>query len=311
MTGTSGLYGSPVVAANLIKDKIYRELGFTVNVGISNNKLLAKMGGNIKKPNLVHTLFPNEIQRKMWPLPVEDLFYVGSASKKTLNKLGIMKIGELAKTDLEILKRHMKSHGELIWNFANGRDVAIVDNVAVANKGYGNSTTVSFDVEDPHIAKLVLLSLCETVCTRLRADSVKSGVVAISFCGIDFHYYSHQTTLFTSTNITNEIHKVVCELFDQSWDGISIRKLGVSVSRIVADDSIRQLDLFTLNDYEKYEKSDKAVDQIRGRFGEDKLVRASYLVDYNNKKIPHMAGGIKNAREMVKSEGVGGRATFH
>lgn len=312
MTGTQGLYGSPVITANLIKDKIYHELGFTVNVGISNNKLLAKMGGNIKKPNLVHTLFPNEIQRKMWPLPVEDLFYVGRASKKNLNKLGIQTIGELAKTDVVILKRHMKSHGELIWNFANGRDVAIVDNTAVANKGYGNSTTVSFDVEDASTAKLILLSLCETVCTRLRADSVKSGVVAVSFCDFEFHYFSHQMTLFTATNITNEIHQAACKLFDEGWNGMPIRKLGIHTSRIMQEDNIRQLDIFTLDKYEKYQKIDSAVDIIRNRFGEEKIMRASYLVKENkDKHITHMAGGIKNAREMVKSEGVGGRAAFH
>ena len=312
MTGTSGLYGSPVVTANLIKDKIYRELGFSVNVGISNNKLLAKMAGDFSKPNKVHSLFPEEIQRKMWPLPVEDLFYVGRASKKTLNKLGIQTIGELAKTDVEILKRHMHSHGELIWNFANGRDVSIVDSFTPANKGYGNSTTVSFDVEDASTAKLILLSLCETVCTRLRADSVKSGVVAVSFCDFEFHYFSHQMTLFTATNITNEIHQAACKLFDEGWDGMPIRKLGVHTSRIIQEDNIRQLDIFTLDKYEKYQRIDRAVDKIRNRFGEEKIMRATYLVkDNQDKHIVHMAGGIKNAREMVKSEGVGGRAAFH
>jgi DNA polymerase IV len=312
MTGTSGLYGSPVIVANLMKDHIYRELGFTVNVGISNNKLLAKMAGDFKKPNLVHTLFPNEIKCKMWPLPVEDLFYVGRASKRTLNKLGIMTIGDLANANPAMLKAHMHKHGELIWNFANGRDIGIVDSEVPANKGYGNSTTVSFDVEDPHIAKLVLLSLCETVCTRLRADNVKAGVVAVSFCDREFHYFSHQMTLFTATNITNEIHQAACKLFDEGWDGMPIRKLGVHSSRIIQDDSIRQLDLFSMCDYEKYEKMDKAVDVIRNRFGEDKLMRASYLVKGNqDKHITHMAGGIKNAREMVKSDGVGGRVAFH
>ncbi|MDF2907539.1 MAG: dinB [Herbinix sp.] len=312
MTGTTQLYGSPVVAANLIKDRIYRELGFTVNVGVSNNKLLAKMAGDLKKPNLVHTLFPNEIQRKMWPLPVEDLFYVGRASKKTLNKLGIHTIGELAESDPAILRKHMHKHGEVIWNFANGRDVAIVDSEVPANKGYGNSTTISFDVEDSSTARLVLLSLCETVCSRLRADHVKAGVVAVSICDYEFHYYSHQMTLITATNITNEIHQSACRLFLEGWDGTPIRKLGVHTSRIMEDDNIRQLDLFTLDKYEKFQKMDGAVDNIRNRFGEDKIMRASYLAKNNQEKnITHMAGGIKNAREMVKAEGAGGRMAFH
>jgi DNA polymerase IV len=312
MTGTIPLYGSPVVAAHLIKDRIHRELGFTVNVGVSNNKLLAKMAGDLKKPNLVHTLFPNEIQDKMWPLPVEELFYVGRASKRTLNKLGVHTIGELAQTDPAILRKHMHKHGEVIWNFANGRDVAIVDSEVPANKGYGNSTTISFDVEDASTAKLVLLSLSETVCTRLRADHVKAGVVAISICDYDFRYYSHQMTLITATNITNEIHQCACRLFEEGWDGVPIRKLGIHTSRIMHEDNIRQLDLFTLDRYEKYQKMDGAVDSIRNRFGEDKIMRASYLATSNKEKhISHMAGGIKNAREMAKSEGAGGRMAFH
>lgn len=312
MTGTCGLFGSPVVTANLMKDHIYQELGFTVNVGISNNKLLAKMAGDFKKPNLVHTLFPDEISKKMWHLPVSELFYVGRSSARTLRKLGICTIGELANTDPAVLKAHMHSHGELIWNFANGRDVTVVDPEVPANKGYGNSTTVSFDVEDPQVAKLVLLSLCETVCTRLRADGVKAGVIAVSFCDREFHYFSHQMTLFTATNITNEIHQAACRLFDEGWDGKPIRKLGVHTSRILAEDHIRQLDLFALDGYEKYQKMDAAVDGIRRRFGQDKLMRASYLAkDKRDAHITHMTGGNKNAREMIKDGGVGGRMAFH
>lgn len=314
MTGTKGLYGSPVIAATLIKDHIHRELGFTVNVGISNNKLLAKMAGDLKKPNLVHTLFPEEIEGKMWKLPVEDLFYVGKASKKILNKLGIFTIGELATMDLDILRKHMHKHGELIWNFANGKDMEVVTSEVTKNKGYGNSTTISFDVEDSGTAKLILLSLCETVATRLRIDHVKAGVVAVSFCDFEFHIFSHQTTLFTATNITNELHQVACRLFDEGWDGKPIRKIGIHTSRILADDQMRQLDLFTMDQYEKYQKLDKAVDDIRLKFGENKIMRASYLSKNNqNKHIIHMAGGNKSTRgiDQELNTQVGGRMTFH
>lgn len=298
MTGTISLFGSPVIAANLIKDRIYRELGFTVNVGISNNKLLAKMASDFKKPNLVHTLFPNEIERKLWPLPVEDLFYVGRATTRKLNKLGIRTIGELAATDLLVLTKHMHKHGELIWNFANGRDVTIVDSTVPVNKGYGNSTTIPFDVENSSTAKLVLLSLCETVCTRLRADNMKALVVAVSFCDFDFHYSSHQLTLFTPTNITNEIHKACCRLFDEAWDGTPIRKLGVHTSRVSQNNNTRQLDLFMMNSYEKYEKLDHAIDVIRTRFGTESVIRASYV----NGGIGHMNGGIRKDMKKPKNE---------
>lgn len=157
MTGTEKLWGNAIQAAFNIKNHIYRnELGFTVNVGISSNKLLAKMASDFKKPDRVHTLFPEEIKVKMWPLPVGDLFFVGRATVKKLHKLGIYTIGQLAQTDPEILRFHMKKHGEVIWHFANGRDVSVVESDRPANKGYGNSTTIAFDVTDVNTAKLVL-----------------------------------------------------------------------------------------------------------------------------------------------------------
>lgn len=293
MTGTQYLFGPPVILANLIKDRVYRELGFTVNVGISSNKLLAKMASDFKKPNLVHTLFPNEIEKKMWKLPVSDLFYVGRATTKKLEKLGILTIGELARTDVDILRRHLHKHGELIWNFANGRDVSIVDHSIPVNKGYGNSMTIPFDVDKTKTAKLVLLSLCETVCTRLRCDNMKASVVAVSIVDYEFNCLSHQLTLFTATNITNEIFKACSQLFDEAWDGTPIRKLGVHTSRVIQNNNTRQLDLFTMNSYEKYEKLDHAIDKIRAKFGEESIVRASYI----DGGIYHMSGGIKKENQ--------------
>ncbi len=288
MTGTIGLYGSAVVAANLIKDKIYRELGFTVNIGISSNKLLAKMASDFKKPNLVHTLFPNEIEKKMWCLPVEELFYVGSATKRKLHTLGIRTIGDLARADLDILRAHFKKHGEIIYAFANGYDVSVVSNEVPPNKGYGNSTTIAFDVEDAKIAKMVLLSLAEKVCTRLRADSVRATVVAVSIVDFQFHHVSHQMTLLTATNITNEIHRAACQLFDELWDGTPIRHLGIHTSKVVSGVSPRQMNLFDMTRYDRFADLDTAVDQVRERYGDNSIMRAVFI----NSPIYHMAGGI-------------------
>ena len=288
MTGTMSLYGSTVVAANLMKDKISNELGFTVNVGISSNKLLAKMASDFKKPNLVHTLFPKEIEKKLWKLPVEELFYVGHATKKKLYALGIHTIGELAKTDLNILRAHFKKYGEVIYAFANGIDVSVVSDEAVANKGYGNSTTIAFDVEQGNVAKMILLSLAETVGTRLRADSVMATVVAVSIVNSEFHYGSHQMTLLSATNTTNEIHKAACRLFDELWDGSPIRNLGIHTSKVVNGSSLRQINLFDMNRYEKLSKLDAAVDKVRERYGDDSIKRAIFL----NNPVYHMAGGI-------------------
>ncbi|NLJ97174.1 MAG: DNA polymerase IV [Clostridiales bacterium] len=292
MTGTVGLYGSAVVAATLMKDKIYKELGFTVNVGVSTNKILAKMASDFKKPNLVHTLFPEEIESKMWRLPVEELFFVGHATKRKLHNLGIRTIGELARTDLDILRSHLKKHGEVIYSFANGIDMSVVADEAPPNKGYGNSTTIAFDVDDGSTAKMVLLSLAEKVCTRLRADSAMARVVAVSIVDTYFRYSSHQMQLFSPSNITNEIHKVSCKLFDQLWDGSPIRQLGVHTSKIVRWSTEKQINLFDMNRYEKQAKLDIAVDTIREKYGDDSIIRAIFL----DGPIYHMSGGISKEK---------------
>lgn len=288
MTGTVALYGSAVVAANLIKDRIANELGFTVNVGISSNKLLAKMASDFKKPNLVHTLFPEEIESKLWKLQVDELFYVGYATKKKLHSLGIHTIGELAHTDLNILRAHFKKYGEVIFAFANGIDLSVVSEAIPINKGYGNSTVIPFDVDRPGVAKMILLSLAETVCARLRTDSAFATVVAVSIVDTEFHRASHQMTLCSATNSTAEIHKAACLLFDELWDGSPVRNLGVHTSKVVHGTAVRQINLFEMNRYEKLSKMDATVDLVRERFGDDAIKRAIFV----NNPIYHMAGGI-------------------
>ncbi len=301
MTGTIGLYGSAVVAANLIKDRISKELGFTVNVGISTNKLLAKMASDFKKPNLVHTLFPEEMERKMWKLPVEELFYVGHATKRKLHALGIHTIGELAKTDLNILRAHFKKYGEVIYSFANGIDISVVSEEAPLNKGYGNSTTIAFDVDQSGAAKMVLLSLAETVGARLRADHAMVTVVAVSIVDSLFNHASHQMTLFSPTNTTNEIHRAACRLFDEFWDGSPIRNLGIHTSKVVRGNVERQLNLFDMNRYERLAKLDKTVDQVREKYGHDSIIRATFL----NNPIHHMTGGISPEKRKPSNYGGG------
>ncbi len=296
MTGTTLLFGSPVIAATSIKDEIKRTLGFTVNVGISDKKLLAKMASDFKKPDLVHTLFTEDIQKKMWPLPVRDLFFVGSASEKKLHSIGIRTIGDLANADLAALKAVLKKHGEIIRNFANGQDVSFVESEPADNKGYGNSTTIAFDVTDAASARLVLLSLAETVGRRLRKDGARIETVSVSIRFHDLNTVSHQSVLPAATNITKEIFDTACRLFDELWDGTPIRHLGIHTSRASMDDAARQLSLFDTTDYEKLEKLDRAVDSIREKFGSDALLRASFL---NQNKIDHMNGGISREKRTV------------
>lgn len=277
MTGTELLFGKPLEAAYTLRDEIYETLGFTVNVGISSNKLLAKMAGEFEKPNKVHTLFPEEIREKMWPLPVRELFLVGEASEQRLKRLGINTIGELAQADPEMLRAALKKHGEAIWNFANGRDVALVEAEPSDNKGYGNSVTIAFDVTDGDTAKNILLSLSETVGRRLRRDEVWIETVSVTIRYFDLKRTSHQCVLEHATNITDEIYRAACRLFDELWDGTPIRLLGVQTGKVTREGENRQLSLFDDTDYEKLEKLDRAMDSIRERFGPDAVQRASFL----------------------------------
>ena len=295
MTGTEGLWGDAVTAAYRMKDQIRDTLGFTVNIGISENKLLAKMASDFQKPDRVHTLWHNEIEDKMWPLPVSDLFFVGRATAKKLFNLGIHTIGELAHAEPHLLKVHLKKHGEVIWAFSRGMDVSVVQSEAPANKGYGNSTTIAFDVTDASTAKLVLLALAETVGTRLRAAKVRAEVIAVGIKSHDLRYASHQMTLRNTTNITIEIHRCACQLFDQLWDGTAIRHLGIHTSRVKDGFNMRQLDMFDTTDYEKLEKMDAAVDRIRGRYGIDSVKRAAFV----GSPIDHMSGGISREKRTV------------
>lgn len=158
MSGTEKLYGDPVSFANKLKDRIYRELGFTVNIGISTNKLLAKMASDFEKPNRVHTLFPEELPEKFWPLPVESLYGVGKSTSARLRSLGITTIGALAHTDRKMLLSLFKSQGDYLWNSANGISDSVLADSSPANKGYGNSITLPYDVTDTAVAHRILLS---------------------------------------------------------------------------------------------------------------------------------------------------------
>lgn len=293
MTGTEGIYGDPVTLAHVIKDRIHRELGFTVNIGVSNNKLLAKMAGDFKKPNLVHTLFPEEIETKMWPLSVRELFFVGRSSEKTLNLLGIKTIGQLAKADEKLLRLHLKKHGSVLKAYANGIDQSEVTKVAAPNKGYGNSMTVPFDIQTVPQAQMVFLSLCETVGSRLRADHVEASCISVSIVNSEFGHSSMQMSLKNPTNNTQTLYEYACEVFEKLWDHQSpLRQLGVSTTKLT-DTQIHQLSIFDEPKNKKREKLDEAIDEIRRKFGDDAVKRATFL----GTRMEHMAGGLAKEKK--------------
>ena len=295
MTGTEGLWGSPRLAAERMRRQIWEELGFTVNVGISSNKLLAKMAGDFEKPNKVHTLFPEEIENKFWPLPVRDLFLVGAATERKLKMLGIYTIGDLAHADLKVLKKRLGKHGETIWHFANGRNADMVTPEPAENKGYGNSVTTAKDVITFDEGHQVLLSLCETVASRMRRDGKSGGCLTIHLRTNEFKHFSHQSQLLGATNITGEIYREACQVFDEAWDGVTpLRQLGVQMTKL-SQEPYQQFDFLsgmTPMQYERKLRLDETVDALRDKFGEDVIRRGKFA------QMPgqHMAGGLHKAR---------------
>lgn len=282
-TGIAHRYTSPVSAAFEIKDAVYKEFGFTVNIGISTNHLLAKMASDFEKPNKVHTLFPEEVPVKMWPLPVSDLYMAGRSSVEVLHKLEIRTIGELAKADPELLELHLKSHGRTLWEFANGNAGSKVIRERVENKGIGNSTTLARDATTEEEAKKVLLWLAETVGGRVRKEGVKAKMVSVEIKYSTFRTVSHQKQLYRATNTDKVIYDTACELFHELWNGEPIRLLGIRTSKLVDKAEPEQMSIFDLQagveqqnpKSEKQEKLDKALDQIRKKYGEGAIVRGS------------------------------------
>lgn len=295
MTGTGRLWGTPRLAAEKMRQRIRDELGFTVNIGISTNKLLAKMAGDFEKPDKVHTLFPEEIEKKLWPLPVRDLFLVGGATERKLKILGIYTIGDLAAADVGVLKKRLGKHGETIWHFANGRNAGAVMPEAAENKGYGNSVTTAQDVVTREGAHQVLLSLCETVAMRMRRDNKSGACLAVHLRTSEFCHYSHQSKLHGATNITGEIFREACRVFDEVWDCVTpLRQIGVQVTSLAAQ-PYQQFDFFsglTPQQFEKKLKMDETVDALRDKYGENAIFRGKFA----GQTDAHMAGGLHKAR---------------
>jgi DNA polymerase-4 len=291
-TNMERIYADPVEATYIIKEHIKAELGFTVNVGISTNKILAKMASELKKPDKVHTIFPDEIADKMWCLPIEELLMVGRATAKRLRSRAIDNIGALAHADLNMIRLLLKSHGVLVWNYANGNDISAVrENRRTMVKGIGNSTAIPFDVKNEITAHLVLLFLTETVASRLRQAGYCARLVSVSLKTNEFYSCSHQRKISTAIDCINAIHKVAGELFDELWKGELVRQLGVRVSELCRNDFI-QLSLFE-KDYEKQKVIDQTVDSIRERFGTDAVFRSSSI----NSGVRFKTGGTVDDEE--------------
>ena len=295
MTGTSLIYPDPIKTAHEIKDKIRDELGFTVNVGISTNKLLAKMASDFKKPDKVHTLFPEEIPTKMWPLSVRDLLFLGKASEKKLTEAGIRTIGDMAHvSESEIQALLGNKAGHQLHQYALGIDESPVKAKPEEAKGFSVETTFNDDIVSVEQVLPILLEQCDVVTTRMRRKGKKCTSVSVTFRTLDFKNKSHQITLSNATDMTDEIFRNAKKLFTESWKGEPLRLIGVALTNLT-DESFEQLSLFEDNEKkERHRKLDATMDEIRQKFGNDKITRAS-IMNSNS-------GIARKARAQMKNE---------
>lgn len=275
MTGMEMMFGDPVELAYKIKDEIYDTLGFTVNVGIGNSKVCAKMASDFEKPNKVHTLFDYEIRTKMWPLQVDDLFMVGKSSSKKLHELNINTIEDLAKSDVNMLTRYFKSMGKVMHEYANGIDDSPVERPIPKNQGIGNSTTLPEDVEDIAGLKKVLRILSDMVGIRLREEGKYATVISVQLKNNMFFNYQHQKKLVNPISSNEDIYETACYLLKEMWKGDPIRLVGLRVSDFT-DKTYEQISLFEeTGKIKKRDKVQKAMDEINKKYGTNTIKSAA------------------------------------
>ncbi len=271
--------------AKEINKKVYEKFGFTVNIGISSNKLLAKMASDFEKPNKIHTLYREEIPEKMWPLPVSELFMIGRKTVPKLLNMQIKTIGDLAKTDKNLLNKKFGKHGILMWEYANGIDSSEVNNKKELPKSIGNSVTLPKDVFTKEDIEKILVALAEQVTYRLRKYNLLANVVNIQLRTNQFQDYSHQKKLKAPSSSTKEIIELAKEILEQMQLTEPIRLIGLRVDNLENKDEV-QMSFFTTD--EKQNKLDKAIDELKQKYGYTKITRAGKLdvneVNYQENK---------------------------
>ena len=280
-TGIAGRWNSPVDGAVEIKDGIKERFGFTVNIGISTNKLLAKMASDFEKPDRIHTLYPEEIKEKMWPLPIGELYMAGKSSVEVLKKLEINTIGDLAQSDPRLIMLHLKSHGKMLWEFANGIGTSVVQSEPDEAKGIGNSTTLSEDAATMEEIRPVFERLAQSVGGRLKKAGKKAGMVSMEIKYYDFRTVSHQIQMDKPTNDPEVLKETACSLFLEVWSGEPVRLLGIRTSKLTDEAAPEQLSIFDIEipkePDEKHKRLKKAMDELNERFGEGAVMKASLM----------------------------------
>ena len=260
-----------------ISKRVKKELGFTVNIGVAHNKLLAKMASDFTKPDRVHTLFEEEIPNKMWTLPVSELFMLGKKTLPKLYNMGIKTIGDLAKRDKNEMIKKFGKHGLMMWEYSNGIDNSEVNYLEEKPKGIGNSVTLPRDLCEIEKIEKVLLTLAENVTYRLRKYNMYANVVNVQLRTKEFKDFSHQKKLMSPTSNTIEIYELAKELLKEMYKkGTFIRFVGLRVDNLVEKDEI-QISLFNDENNKKHEKIDETVDKLKEKYGYNSITRAGKL----------------------------------
>lgn len=275
MTGTSYLYKDYIKLAYSIKEEIKNKFGYTVNIGIANNKLCAKMASDFEKPDKVHTLFKDEIKEKLWPLPVKDLFMVGKKTALELQKLNIKKVKDLAESPDTLLYKHFKNQSTYLKEAANGIDTSKVEAHSSKNESISISETLPYDYDDDEKLKEVLFRQTEEVARELRYKKQYTKTVAVIFKNNRFISYSAQMGLFNATDKTEEIYKTAKEIFEKNWKEDPIRLIGLRLANLT-EKREKQLSLFDENnEKEEDDKIQKTLDEINRKYGGTKIAPAS------------------------------------
>ncbi|MBO5237386.1 MAG: DNA polymerase IV [Lachnospiraceae bacterium] len=271
VSAMTSIKGDGYKIATEISNRIKSELGITVSIGVSFDKIYAKLGSDYKKPDAITTMYRDEIQQKAWCLPAADLLYVGRSTDAKLRKIGIRTIGDLARKDEQILISQFGKMGSVLWNFANGYDDSPVkkENTHAPIKSVGNSTTTPRDLQTDEDVKIIIYMLAESVSSRLRKHGFRCRVVEISVRDNELFSFTRQHKIDHATNITKEIAEEAYRIFKESYDWKKpIRSVGVRGADLVTDYFWEQIDLFSNMEFrEKQMKADAAVDELRKRFG--------------------------------------------
>ena len=274
-TKVKNLYGDPIKFAYKLKNEIKNKLGFTVNIGIANNKLCAKMASDFTKPDRVHTLFKNEIKEKMYPLPIESLYGCGKSSSKKLRELNINTIGDLALTDPNYLYKYFKNQAYKLVDSAKGIDDSVIVTKRPDVECISRSTTLSYNLTSLEQINKCIYPLVEDVCLQLRKKNKYTSLVGVMLKDKNFKVSSHQKKLKNPTSSTDQVYNVVKELTSELWNEEGIRLVGVSISKFSSSLN-HQMSIFEdLSDVEENNELDKVIDKLKETYGKNIINKAS------------------------------------